>query len=312
MSENARKPYGQGRPPRSPGAGEASMNVAKPLWWLAFAASLTLVACQPAGNSTAADSNATSGEAANTPSAHHWLIRDGQEYGYSSALSENDQLAGRGASDVIMFRYLGVTNGIYKLASLQGTDYFVTSCKNPCSVIKYYANADVSALTKYITFNPDTVIGEALTDAFNGQLEVYGSTPPGQSATTAPPPPPPPPPPAAAVADTGATTAAVVQPQGASTPPSGVAGPESLGPQQPAPQASTNAAGQPWTTGRLLAEFGKADAGCKPRSEPEQAEAECHYRDNLARALVQRGLCWSWPGGQPNGQRVWLKCAGGA
>lgn len=80
-----------------------------------------------------------------------------------------------------MIRYLGQTDGMYRLATMSGDSYVVMSCANPCQVVKTFINADVPAMTSRNVFNPNTVMGAAFTDAFNGQLDVYGS---GEASTS--------------------------------------------------------------------------------------------------------------------------------
>jgi len=65
-------------------------------------------------------------------------------------------------------------------------------------------------------------------------------------------------------------------------------------------------AGCRWTA---VTKYEGADSSFQANRREIRPHQDCHYRDNLARALNLRGLCWTWAGGQPNGQRVWRKCA---
>ncbi|MCU1526658.1 MAG: hypothetical protein JWP75_421 [Frondihabitans sp.] len=124
--------------------------------------------------------------------AHIWQINEGREYGYPVALTEDQIRAGQGSSDVVMFRYLGNFGGVYKIARAEPNFYVVMSCANPCKVIRQEAASALGFEIDHMTFNPATIIGQAFTDAFNGQLEVYGTgAPQAETAPAATPPSPP-------------------------------------------------------------------------------------------------------------------------
>jgi hypothetical protein len=128
-----------------------------------------LLGCSPAPTTSSATSDSaagsTSAAAAEAPPTHNWSYREGNTYGYPAALSDNDKKAGQGATDVAMFKFLGEKDGIYKLSS----GGVVASCANPCQVIK----VGEGQYAQHMTFDPETVIGEAFTDAFDGQMEIY-------------------------------------------------------------------------------------------------------------------------------------------
>lgn len=107
------------------------------------------------------------------PPAHNWQYREGQEYGYPNALSDDDKRAGTGASTVQMYRYLGEKKGIYTVAEVTPGGLIYASCANPCEVVKVRAGG----MVERFEFNPSTIVGGALTDAMNGQMAVYGSKP---------------------------------------------------------------------------------------------------------------------------------------
>ena len=111
---------------------------------------------------------------------HHWTTKEGQEYAYEAVVSEDDRQAGILAGDVIMIRYLGVRQGQFTVASVDrnANAATVASCPNPCQIVKVIYQDAYGAETKHITYNPDTVIGGALEDAFNNQLELYHREPP--------------------------------------------------------------------------------------------------------------------------------------
>ena len=97
---------------------------------------------------------------------HNWQYRDGQEYVYQGELSEDQTKAGQSTGAVQMYRYLGEHDGVFKLQ----VDGDTATCTNPCQVITV---ATGGFHVERLAFDPDSLIGAAFTDAFNGQLEVY-------------------------------------------------------------------------------------------------------------------------------------------
>lgn len=110
------------------------------------------------------------------PPSHHWTYRDGAEYGYQGALSDDQKKAGQVAADVSMFRYLGEVDGIYTVEGRANGDVVQASCKNPCDVVKLVTVAPYRSAPVHVAFNEDSIVGAALTDAFNGQLQIYSAT----------------------------------------------------------------------------------------------------------------------------------------
>ena len=64
------------------------------------------------------------------------------------------------------YRYLGEHDGVYELR----VDGDTATCANPCQVIILHTGA---FHVERLAFDPDSLIGAAFTDAFNGQLETY-------------------------------------------------------------------------------------------------------------------------------------------
>jgi len=155
------------------------MDAVKIAVLLAVVAPLTLGAC---GRE---DTPAAQSEPPPQPPPHHWIVKEGQEYGYPEEISPTEALAGRAASEVQMFRYMGNPNGDYRLMSGGASGQTLYECHNPCDVIRITL-PDYYGSVKHVVFNPSTVIGSAFTDAFNGQLEEYGSVPPQAPSPAAP------------------------------------------------------------------------------------------------------------------------------
>jgi hypothetical protein len=95
-----------------------------------------------------------------TSTTHSWLYRVGQDYAYE------EDVPGQAKPVVQTYRYLGQRNGLF---TLQFGGHTV-SCANPCDVIHV---SDGGFHVERLAFDPNTIIGAALTDAFNGQMQVY-------------------------------------------------------------------------------------------------------------------------------------------
>lgn len=131
----------------------------------------------PAPPQAPASSAATTGPGADTAAVttptHRWEYREGKEYGYSAALSDDDKKAGKAVAEVQMFRFLGEKDGVYRVGFSQNGSTMVAGCANPCQVVKITISSEYSSEVSRVQFNPDTVIGGVLMDAFNGQMDVY-------------------------------------------------------------------------------------------------------------------------------------------
>jgi hypothetical protein len=99
---------------------------------------------------------------------HLYAVRDGDRYGYVAAVSEDDQKRGKAAGDVVFFVYRGREGDTYKMDVVTPAGEIVEDdeCQRPCKAIKRYQWGGIG----YIGFEPNSLIGEAYTDAFNGFL----------------------------------------------------------------------------------------------------------------------------------------------
>jgi hypothetical protein len=134
------------------------------------------------GNQEAPKATAPPGATAEAPAVpvpvdvtppHAWQHRDGQEYGYETVLSEEDKHVGKAAADILMFRYLGEAGGIYTVEQVGNGLRVRASCTNPCDLVRVRTITPFGSTTQRIAFAPDSIIGAALTDAFNGQMDRY-------------------------------------------------------------------------------------------------------------------------------------------
>lgn len=109
-----------------------------------------------------------------SPSAspHNYDLREGSNYAYIAAISEDQRKAGKAAGDVLMFRYLGKANGLHTVALLNdaGTVVDTSVCAEPCVIIKHQNGSRTA-------YNPNAVLGAVFEDAINGHLEVTSGNP---------------------------------------------------------------------------------------------------------------------------------------
>ena len=118
-------------------------------------------------NAASAPSNQSANTAPSpTSTTHNWQYRSGQDYAYQEDVSQDPKRAGQAAATVQIYRYLGEHEGVF---ALQFGGHTVT-CANPCQVIHV---SDGGFHVERVAFDPNTIIGAALTDAFNGQLQIY-------------------------------------------------------------------------------------------------------------------------------------------
>jgi hypothetical protein len=113
---------------------------------------------------------ASSAPAAPAQPAHHWAFQNGDQYGYlSGAHGQPGQDAD--ADKPITVRYLGMADGVYTIAEVQDGAVVVAQCAAPCQQVRIRGKD----LDQTLDLNPNSIVYEALTDAINGQLEVYKS-----------------------------------------------------------------------------------------------------------------------------------------
>lgn len=125
--------------------------------------------------------------------AHSWISHENGEYGYPVGISDDARKAGQAADEVIMYRYLGFSNGAYTLFAPDTG--IVATCPDPCTVITETSGYS----TERVAYNPESVIGAAFEDALGGQLEPWqpshpppepsyppASAPPSQQTAEAP------------------------------------------------------------------------------------------------------------------------------
>lgn len=99
---------------------------------------------------------------------HNYDFREGDVYGYFAAITEEEQKKGKGAPDVIMFRYKGFWNSANHLEQVDGAGRIISlsECSDPCAAIKMYRYGNVER----VAYSTNSIIGAAFEDAMSGRL----------------------------------------------------------------------------------------------------------------------------------------------
>lgn len=108
---------------------------------------------------------------------HHYSLRDGYEYGYERAISNEDRNKGQAASALTMAKYAGQQDGKYQVyiknPEAPGA-IVVAECTNPCEFLKsmvFYQGSLVSSERMRVA--PGVIGWMMLEDAINGELEQF-------------------------------------------------------------------------------------------------------------------------------------------
>ena len=133
----------------------------------------TLAACNAPPQKAKEAAAAASAPASSTPAApaapaHHWAFQNGDQYGYLSG-AHGQPGQDPDADKPVMVRYLGMQDGLYTIAEVQDGAVVVAQCSQPCQQVRVRGKD----LDQTLALNPNSVVYEALTDAINGQLQVY-------------------------------------------------------------------------------------------------------------------------------------------
>jgi hypothetical protein len=136
---------------------------------------LTLAACKAPpqkAKEVAASSSAPASSARTAPAqpAHHWAFQNGDQYGYLSG-SHGEAGQGGEAEKPTIVRYLGMKDGVYTIAEVQDGAVVVAQCAQPCQQVRLRGKD----LDQTLDLSPSSIVYAALTDAINGQLQVYKS-----------------------------------------------------------------------------------------------------------------------------------------
>lgn len=134
----------------------------------------------PTTAQTQVSAAASASPAAPTLPTHNYTYEKGSVYGYQPQLSQNQINSGAASAPLVMVRYLGEHQGVYRAAIVDVADTSILSCSSPCSYITerdYYNNPYFGSqlVDKEIIPAGSTLAAAIMQDAMNGQLRVYGA-----------------------------------------------------------------------------------------------------------------------------------------
>jgi len=143
---------------------------------LAFSVA-ALFGCGPSGTPpqevSAQPEAAKSAQVQSVPS-HHYALQDGLEYGYEEAVSAAAQNQGQVASKLLMFKYLGMRDGVLQFHAKNGEFHIVFQCELPCDFVKqtvFYGMKPQN--TEHIRAVEGSIVWALTRDAMNGFLKKY-------------------------------------------------------------------------------------------------------------------------------------------
>ena len=103
---------------------------------------------------------------------HFYVIKDGIEYGYEQALSDQDRNQGRAANTLLMFNYLGKKGDAYQVMIRDGEVRTVAECSMPCEYARVYTFLDTKFLKKEtMKIGPQVIVAAVFADAMKGNLQ---------------------------------------------------------------------------------------------------------------------------------------------
>lgn len=111
-------------------------------------------------------------QAAPAMPAHYYAMKDGLEYGYEEAISEEARKHGQAAVKLMMFSYLGEKAGAYQVMNKDGNVRSVAECSRPCDYAKVYTFMGDRFVDKQILkLTEGALLRFVLADAMRGKLE---------------------------------------------------------------------------------------------------------------------------------------------
>ena len=103
---------------------------------------------------------------------HNYNLKDGLEYGYEPALSDEARKTGKAVEEMLMFKYAGKRDNVYQVYTKEGAMVTVAECTAPCEFAKLYVFYNNKFQTKkHMRLEPGILIGFVIEDAQNGKLE---------------------------------------------------------------------------------------------------------------------------------------------
>lgn len=113
--------------------------------------------------------------AASAKPMHFYTMREGTEYGYEQAISDDEKRSGVSSKPLLLAHYLGKKDGeVTVIVATNNYDYSYVSCRHPCEFlhIKEF-NRGMFAGEERLKNTFGSVIYDIMQDAMSGQLKLY-------------------------------------------------------------------------------------------------------------------------------------------
>lgn len=107
---------------------------------------------------------------------HNYAMKDGYQYGYARAISEEEASNGQVAEQLMMFKFTGSRDGKFQIFTETDGVISTLECENPCEFMKamvFYQGRHIK--TERFRAAEGSVGALALTDAINGKLDQFVS-----------------------------------------------------------------------------------------------------------------------------------------
>jgi hypothetical protein len=130
---------------------------------------LGLTAC---GQSTTPQAATPAAPAEPPKPQHHYVLKEGMQYGYESGISNTAAKDGQVASKIMMVRFAGEQDGRLQAFAQEKDVYTVLECERPCEFVKlmtFFGSRNIK--TERIRANPGSVANAVMADAMAGELE---------------------------------------------------------------------------------------------------------------------------------------------
>lgn len=110
-------------------------------------------------------------------SDHEYSLKDGYDYGYERAVSDEDAAKGKVASSLLMVRYAGARDGKFQAYIKDRATIAAFECANPCEFLKTMTFYDGDLMRTERTRAVEGSVGwSVMSDAINGKLSPWIGT----------------------------------------------------------------------------------------------------------------------------------------
>jgi hypothetical protein len=139
---------------------------------------IAFAVCGCNSNANPQPPDASNKVASEQPHKPSFATKDGQDYGYVRALTDDDKQKGVAGSAVVMFRFFGAVGSKYQVGTQTTRGSFVVfEGEAPFEFVKAYSFFDNRLIEKEtLRMQPNAIARLALEDARHGSLQQYRAT----------------------------------------------------------------------------------------------------------------------------------------